>query len=257
MRTKATRRTLQRGSYSFHWTDLQRRCLSEMLGTYLLVLFGPGSVVTASVMGLSPAETLFFVAAVFGITVAFVILGLGRFSGAHINPAISVGSAIAGLLERELVLPYMAFQVAGGVLAGFSLSILFGVAGSRTNLGSTSLAVGISPIEGVLLEVVGTFFLTTSALLAGSLLKSKLGQAFLVGGTLFILILVIGPSTGASFNPARSLGPSLFSGYLSAQIVYYIGPVLGAILAGLVFRRLRKRYVKEISFQRPDSLRVR
>ena len=82
-------------------------------GTYLLVLFGPGSVVAASLWGLSPAETLLFVAAVFGSTVACVIVGLGRFSGAHINPAISVGSAVAGLLKRELFVQYLVFQVVG------------------------------------------------------------------------------------------------------------------------------------------------
>lgn len=217
-----------------------------MLGTYLLVFFGPGSVVAASVLGLSPAEALLFVAAVFGTTVASVILGLGRFSGAHINPAITIGSALAGLLRRELFLPYVVFQVAGGVLAGLSLKLAFGTMGSSTYLGSTRLAAGVTPVEGVALEIAGTFFLALSALVAASFVKSPAKQAVLVGGTLFILILFIGPLTGASFNPARSLGPSLFSDYLSGQLIYYVGPIAGAACAGLIFGVLRKSYGKRI-----------
>jgi glycerol uptake facilitator protein len=215
-----------------------------MLGTYLLVLFGPGSVVAASMMGFSAIETLLFVAAVFGCTVASVILALGRFSGAHINPAISVGSAVAGLLRRELFLPYLVFQVTGALLAGICLRVVFGPGGLVTHLGSTQLATGVSPIEGFALEIVGTFFLALSALIAASFVRSPIRQAFLVGGTLFVLILLIGPLTGASFNPARSLGPSLLSGYLSGQIIYYVGPVVGAACAGLIFGVLRKSYGK-------------
>jgi len=212
-----------------------------MLGTYLLVFFGPGSVVAASLLGLTSAEALLFVAAVFGTTVASVILALGRFSGAHINPAVSVGSALAGLLKSELFLPYVLFQVIGGLLAGLSLKVAFGAI-SGTTLGSTELAAGITPVEGVGLEIVGTFFLVLSALTAANFVRSSVKQGILVGGTLFLLILLIGPFTGASFNPARSLGPSLFSGYTGGQLVYYIGPVVGATLAGLLFGALRKYY---------------
>lgn len=225
----------------------KRQCTSELVGTYLLVFFGPGSVVAASLWGLSSIETLLFVAAVFGSTVASVILVLGRFSGAHINPAVSVSSAVAGLLKRELFLPYLVFQVAGALLAGICLRILFGAGGLDTHLGSTQLAPGISPIEGICLEIIGTFFLALSALIAGSLLKSPVKQAILVGGTLFVLILLIGPLTGASFNPARSLGPALLSGYSSGQLIYYLGPVVGAACAGLAFGMLRKSHGKKRS----------
>jgi glycerol uptake facilitator-like aquaporin len=215
-----------------------------MLGTYLLVFLGPSSIVAASLLGLTSIEALLLVAAVFGTTVASVIMGLGRFSGAHINPAISVGSAVAGLLKRELFLPYVLFQVAGGLLAGLSLKIAFGAL-SGTNLGSTELAQGITPAEGIALEIVGTFVLALYALSAASFVKSPLKQALLVGGTLFVLILFIGPLTGASFNPARSLGPSLFSGYLGGgQLLYFVGPVVGAACAGLIFGALRKSHGK-------------
>lgn len=223
----------------------KNQCFSEMLGTYLLVLLGPGSVVAASLLRLEPAEALALEAAVFGCTVASVILSLGRFSGAHINPAITVGSTLSGMSDRKLLLPYVVFQVAGGVLAGLSLRLALGALGPVASLGSTKLAVSVSPTEGVVLEVIGTFVLAASALTASSFLRNPVKQAILVGGTLFLLILLIGPLTGASFNPVRSLGPSLFSGYFDNQSIYYVGPVIGGLCAGLAFRQARKSYDKK------------
>jgi glycerol uptake facilitator-like aquaporin len=210
-----------------------------MLGTYLLVFIGPGSLVVTSLLQLPSMEALAIVAAVFGCTVGSVILVLGIFSGANINPAITVASVLAGAVKRELFIPYLFFQVAGALLAGLSLFLVFHPFNSSASLGSTKLAVGVTPLEGVVLEAVGTFLLAASALTATFFVKSTTKQAGLVGGTLFVLILLIGPLTGASFNPARSLGPSVFSGYLYGQIVYYTGPFIGAGCAGLVFRLMR------------------
>jgi glycerol uptake facilitator protein len=213
-----------------------RRCLSELAGTYMLVFFGPASVVLASLVpGLSPLEQLTFVALVFGCTVASIIVLFGRRSGAHVNPAITVASTLAGVHRKELLLPYVGFQVLGGLLAGLSLKVVFSGLASSAYLGSTRLAAGINPAEGVALEIAGTFVLAASALSASFFLKTPAKQAALVGCTLFGLILAIGPLTGASFNPARSLGPALFSGYLSGQLVYLVGPLVGAGLAGLLF----------------------
>ena len=108
-----------------------------------------------------------------------------------------------------------------------------------SDLGSTKLAAGITPLEGIALEFVGTFLLTLSAFAAGFYARNPLKKGAIVGGTLFFLILVIGPLTGASFNPARSLGPSLLSGYFSDQLVYYVGPILGGACAGLLVGVLR------------------
>lgn len=223
---------------SFPCAGCRKQCLSEMLGTSLLVFFGPGSIIVASALGFAPLQTLEFVAAVFGGTVALVIVFLGSLSGAYINPAITLGGALAGLLRRELILPYVLFQTAGGLVAGLCLRVAFGASGSGTDLGSTRLASGVSPVEGVLVEMAGTLVLTMAALTAGSRVSGRAAKALLVGGTLFVLILLVGPLTGASFNPARSLGPSLFSGYLSNQLIYYVGPTLGAGCAGLMFGAL-------------------
>ena len=228
---------------AFPCSGCKVECVSEMAGTYLLVFFGPASVIVAPLIGFQfSLEALVFVALVFGGTVASVILLLGKHSGAHINPAVSLANLFSGRFEKRLFPAYVLFQVAGGLLAGFSLWIVFGSLSSPTFLGSTRLAPGITPLEGVLLEAAGTFILALSALSASSFVRASVRQAALVGGTLFLLILFIGPLTGASFNPSRTLGPSLFSGYFSNQLVYWVGPLLGGACAGLLFGALRKTH---------------
>jgi MIP family channel proteins len=224
---------------SFLSLSSKNQFLAELLGTYLLVLIGPGSVVAVSESGFTPIESLVAVALVFGCVVAGLILTLGELSGALINPAITLATATAGSIRRSLLIPYVAFQIAGALLAGLTLEIAFG-SHNPTSLGSTKLAAGVSPLEGVVLEIAGTFVLAISALVAGASLNGHtLEQASLVGVTLFVLILLIGPLTGASFNPARSLGPSVFSGYFQNQVIYYIGPLIGGLLAGLAFTGAR------------------
>jgi glycerol uptake facilitator-like aquaporin len=178
------------------------------------------------------------IALTFGGTVAILIIALGRHSGAMINPAMTVAAASARLLKNRLFVPYLFFEISGGVLAGISLRFLF-LSIDNTSLGSTRLAAGINPVLGITLEAVGTFILAASVLIASTKIKKVRTQALFVGTTLFLLILFIGPLTGAGLNPARSLGPSLASGYTENLYVYLIGPILGAFAAGLLFRSIR------------------
>ena len=212
-----------------------------MLGTYLLALAGPASVVVVSTTTFSAAEKFATVALAFGLTVATMIVVFGKRSGANINPAVSLANGLAGVLEWKVVISYFGFQIVGGLLAGLTLKLFLGSLAPSVYLGSTMLAANVSPIEGVALEGMGAFLLAASALLAGSFIRTAPRQALLVGGTLTVLILFIGPLTGASFNPARSLGPSVFSGYYKDQGVYWIGPFAGAACAGLIFRRFGRR----------------
>ena len=224
-------------------TDRRRALLAELVGTYILVFIGPSSVLLASTIPqVSPLEALTLIAAAFGCTVAGIIILLGRHSGAHINPAITLATTVAGMARRSEFLPYIGFQLAGGLLAGLTLKLVFTAFASSMELGSTRLAPGITPIEGVAIEVTGTFVLAISALSASSFISSTTKQGLLVGLTLFVLIMFIGPLTGASFNPARSLGPSLFSGYFAGQLVYWVGPLIGGSLAGLLFGLWRSRH---------------
>lgn len=226
-------------SSSFPCSNCKKECLSELVGTYALVVIGPTAVILLSLISISKFDALALIALTFGGTVSLIILALGKHSGSVINPALTLAVASARLLKRDLIIPYLVFQTLGGILAGLTLRFLFLSSVSTTYLGSTALASGISPVLGILFEFIGTFILASSALVASTRIKNPKYQALLVGFTLFVLILIIGPLTGAGFNPARSLGPSLASGYFSNFYVYLIGPVMGALTAGLLFRVVR------------------
>lgn len=225
--------------------ECKKECLSELLGTYLLVLLGPASIILASALpGLNALGALASIAFAFGGTVTTVILLFGKYSGAHVNPAITLAHSIARIMRQGLFVPYLLFQLVGGLLAGFTLKWVFGSMGSPSSLGSTKLASSISPSAGIVLELIGTFILSMSALVASSRIHNPLKQGLLVGTTLSVLIFFVGPATGAGFNPARSLGPAVASGYFANQYIYWVGPLTGACLAGLIFGIIRRRHAR-------------
>lgn len=222
------------------WADYGTRCVSELIGTFALVVAGPSSIILLSTLSLSSTpEALYLVALTFGVSVSVIIFLLGEHSGAVINPALTLAAASARLLRRDLVVPYLLFQTAGGLLAGLTLRLVFSSRGDAASLGSTKLATSVSPMMGIGLEALGTFVLAVAALAATASTSRAVLQSLTVGSTLTILILFIGPLTGAGFNPARSLGPAVASGYFSNLYVYAIGPFVGALLAGLFFRQIR------------------
>jgi MIP family channel proteins len=210
----------------------------------LLVLVGPGTVAAVSLaQGIAPFEAFLIIGLAFGAIVTLVILLLGKFSGAHIDPAITLAHTIAGKTEPGMLLPYVSFQALGALLGGFTLRLVSSPFGSPADLGATKLASGVSVPAGILLETAGTFVLAMSGFLASSRIHKKPGEAALIGATLFFIIQVLGPLTGASLNPARSLGPAVASGYLMNLYVYWIGPLAGGLIAGLVFRFLERTKV--------------
>jgi MIP family channel proteins len=214
----------------------RRRCLSELLGTYLLVLVGPGTVAAVSLAGITSSEVFLIVGFAFGAIVALVVMLLGRISGAHIDPAITLAHTVAGKTARDMLVPYVSFQLLGALLGGFTLKLIFSSYGTPADLGTTKLAGSVSVPAGILLETGGTFLLAMSGFVAGSRIRKKSGEAALIGATLSLIILALGPLTNASLNPARSLGPAVASGYLTNLYVYWIGPLAGGLIAGLVFR---------------------
>ena len=212
----------------------KRQCSAEFVGTYLLVLFGAGSVIVSSII--KGFNALLFVAGIFGGTVALVILLLGKHSGAHINPAVTIAHAITKRTQNELVLPYLCFQGLGAVVGALTLRLFFLNRNVfPADLGSTELARGVNPLYGVGIEAIGTFLLCSAALTAAFYVRKPISQAAIVGGTLFFLILLFGPLTGASFNPARSLGPALWAWRWGDEYVYILGPFIGAVFAALLF----------------------
>ena len=217
-------------------SSCKRECLSELLGTYILVLVGPASVIIASlVLDKYPSIGLLFISISFGTTVALLSLLLGKYS-AQINPAVTLAFTLARSSSKRLFIPYLGFQILGSLLAGASLLNLFSSIDATKNLGSTQLASQIDPIGGIMLEATGTLFLSLSVLFASTQIRNPIKQGLLIGKMLFVLIVLIGPLTGASFNPARSFGPSVASGFFKDQYVYWLGPFVGASLSAFAFK---------------------
>jgi glycerol uptake facilitator-like aquaporin len=180
---------------------------------------------------------LVFVASVFATTVVLNILLLGKHPGAHINPAVTIAHAISRRTRNDFIIPYLCFQALGAVAAALTLRLFFlNQSVFPADLGSTELARGLNPFYGIGIEAIGTFLLCSAALTATVYVRKPLWQAVLVGGTLFFLIILFGPLTGASFNPARSIGPALGSWHWSDEYVYLIGPLIGALLAAFLFK---------------------
>jgi MIP family channel proteins len=176
------------------------------------------------------------VAAAFGLVVAVMIFAVGHLSGAHLNPAVTLGFATGRHFPRTEVGPYMAAQVTGAILASLTLRWLFGDAGG---LGATRPAhvgdVGAMVLEAGLTAVLVIVILAvaTDTRAAGSL------AAIAIGATIGLEALVMGPITGASMNPARSLAPAVVTGDLTGLWIYLIGPLAGALVGVAAYGYLR------------------
>ena len=204
---------------------MNNRYFSEGVGTFALVFCGCGAIVVDTLFGQALGHV--GVSLVFGLIVMAVIYAIGNISGAHINPAVTVGFAFAGRLPWRQVTPYVASQLFGAVLAGGLLALLFP---STDQLGAT-LPSG-HWAQALALETVITFLLMFVILNVSTGHKEKgIMAGVAVGGMVALMALFAGPVTGASMNPARSLGPALWSGAWQEQWLYLVGPVAGAMLA--------------------------
>ncbi|MBW2316558.1 MAG: aquaporin, partial [Deltaproteobacteria bacterium] len=198
---------------------------AEAIGTFALVFAGTGAMVTHDVTG--GVVTHVGVALTFGLVILAMIYAVGDVSGAHFNPAVTVGFYVARRLPGVDVLPYGASQFAGACLAS---AILRWVFPDHATLGATLPAIGVA--ETLVLEVILTFFLMFVILGVSTGAKEEGATAGLaIGGTVALAALFAGPLTGASMNPARSLGPALLGGQMGSLWIYFVAPLIGAGLA--------------------------
>ena len=211
-----------------------RAALAEALGTFALVFAGTGAVVVEAQTG---ALGHVGVALTFGLVVMAAIYAVGEVSGAHINPAVTVAFWVSGRFPGIRVGPYVAAQVAGAVAASVVVALLF--PGSAT-LGQTVPAG--TALQSLGLEAVLTFLLMFVILgVAVGAREVGLLAGVAIGGVVAFEALMGGPVSGASMNPARSLGPALVglatgTSDLSSLWVYLVGPTLGALLAVPAYR---------------------
>jgi aquaporin Z len=210
-----------------------RKYIAEILGTFGLVFAGTGAVVIDSVTG--GAVTHVGVALTFGLIVMAMIYAVGDVSGAHLNPAVTLGFYVAGRMTGGCVLPYMLSQVSGGLLASVSLLMLFG---NHASLGAT-IPAG-SAVQSFALEAILTGLLMFVILCVSTGSKEVGAMAGIaVGGVIALEALFAGPISGASMNPIRSLAPALVSGNCHALWAYIAGPILGSVIAVPLWRATR------------------
>ena len=208
--------------------------LGEGIGTFVLVFAGCGAIAVDSLHGglAGPA-----IAAAFGLGIIVMVSALGHVSGAHLNPAVTAAFAISGHLPMRRVLPYWAAQVAGATLAAIFLRLSLG---DDASLGVTHPSGSDAQAFAWELVLTAVLMLVITAVATDA---RALGQAaaIAIGGTVALCALVGGPISGASMNPARSLGPALVTGDLGGLWIYLMAPVVGASIGAIVYDRLRHR----------------
>ena len=209
------------------------RYLGEFVGAFALVFAGCGAIVANDTYG--GTVTHVGVALTFGLIVMTMIYAVGDDSGAHLNPAVSVGFWVAGRLPKREVWPYALSQLAGAFAATIFLRLLFPEHGT---LGAT--LPSIANVEAFLVELVLAFVLMFVIIhVAVGAKETGLMAGVAVGGFIALVAMFAGPITGASMHPARSLAPALVTGHLESLWIFLVAPFLGAALAVLSCRVIR------------------
>jgi aquaporin Z len=206
--------------------------LAEIIGTALLIIGGCGAAIFAGgslgVLGIALA---------FGLSLTIIAILVGGISGAHVNPAVTIALALSGKFPWNKVLGYILAQIVGAIVGAL---ILFTVVSNFANssllinsgFGTNVLSGGVSTIAGAIIEIIMTMILCLVVLATTRSSWSQSMTPVAVGIALFIANVVAMPLTGASINPARSIGPSLVSGQNMGSLgLFILAPVFGAVLA--------------------------
>jgi MIP family channel proteins len=213
--------------------SLLRRSVAEGLGTFALVFIGAGSVISDNygrygVLGISIAH---------GLVLAVMVTATMSISGGHLNPAVTIGLLVTRRTTAVTAAAYIAAQLIAAVLAALLLKAVYtpGVTGAAS-LGIPRIASSITFGQAIGIEAILTFFLVSAVF--GTCVNPEAPKVggFGIGLVLVFDILVGGPLTGAAMNPARAFGPALISGEWVGHIVYWVGPLIGAVLAALLWQ---------------------
>ncbi len=204
--------------------------VAELIGTFALIFIGAG----AGALGVGG---LVGVALAHGLVIVAFAYAYGNISGTHINPAVTFGLAVAGAIDWGKALMYWVAQFLGGILGAAALMFVLGA--SAGTLGATTLGAGVTPVQGLVIEAILTFMLVNSVLHSAVAGKAGNLAPLAIGLTLTLAILMGGPLTGGSLNPARTLGPALFTDGLGQFWIYLAGPFAGAALAAFVYKFLK------------------
>ena len=219
-------------------SGLHKELLAELIGAFVLVFVGAAAVLVAPVFGVVVP------ALAHGLILCALIYTYGHISGAQVNPAVSLGLAVGGQQDWTKTAYYIVAQFIGGIIAAAALAMVFpqdnaAVAGflgeNAYNFGQTTgFLTADSVWTAAVYEAILTFFLVSAVFQAAAYRRAGPLAGIAIGFTLAASILAGGPATGASLNPARTLGPALIAGDLSYLIPYLIGIFGGGVIAGLL-----------------------
>ncbi|MGC5328170.1 aquaporin [Brevibacillus sp. SYSU BS000544] len=212
---------------------MKKKLIAEFIGTYFLVFAGTGAII---INELTQSLTHVGIAITFGLVVMALIYTFGHISGAHFNPAVTIGFLVQGSILSKEAFQYILIQLISAVAASSTLLMLFG---NVAHLGST--LPRNSWQQSFILEFILTFVLMMVIL--GSAVHGKAIKQFAgisIGGTVGLMAMFAGPICGASMNPARSLGPALVSGTLQHLWIYLLATILGAVAATFVYKTLHE-----------------
>jgi aquaporin Z len=215
-----------------------RKATAEFIGAFTLIFIGAGAIIAGG--------NLLLVALAHGLAIGVMASAFARISGGHFNPAVTLGALVGRQITARLAAVYWASQLLGALAAALALFIIFPSSVWQPShlgtpaLGSTpALAWNVPVVTGILIEAILTFFLVSVVYGTGIDPKGTFNAVggFAIGLTISIDIMMGGPLTGAAMNPARWFGPAVVAQFFDNWYVYWIGPFLGAIVAGLLYSR--------------------
>ena len=240
--------------------NITKKFIAELIGTFFLVFFGTGSAVVtlliddgvdhgaAGIGLLGGLGDWLAIGLAFGLTVMACIYVFGKISGAHLNPAVTIGLLISKNISLIDSVYYIVAQAIGAVLGSLLLFVCLGApAVTIGGLGATAPGLSVGYIPAMIAECIGTFFLMLVVMGVAVDKKADPGVAGIsIGMTVAAVIIVLGAFTGASINPARTFGPYLMDTLLGGANlwgffpIYLVGPIVGAVLAALLYGYLAK-----------------
>ena len=213
---------------------MTRKLAAEFIGTFTLIVIGAGSIMNgkADLLGVALAH---------GLAIAIMVSAFAAISGAHFNPAVSLGMLVTRRIDGKTFLSYVVAQLAGASVAALILRYIFGWStDAGKSLGSAAVAAGLSPTKAMIAEAIGTLLLV--AVIFGVAVDKRgtfnAVAGFPIGLMISLDILLMGPLTGATVNPARWFGPALVSGSWANSWVWIVGPLLGGAVAALSYDKI-------------------
>jgi MIP family channel proteins len=223
--------------------DSLRHFISEFIGTFALVFVGGAAIMMANQT--QSGSALLQVALAHGLILSLLVTALMRISG-HFNPAVTIGFIAARRIDPVMAGLYLIAQLLGAVAAAYTLKATFPPdIFIATRGGGQSIALSVTASQAWILEAIATFFLVFVVFGTAVDPKAPRVGGFAIGLTVTADILAIGPMTGASMNPARSFGPALATGIYEGQFIYWTAPIIGGIVAALLYDTLFIRRERE------------